>query len=191
MSTEPDSIKHPPKPYVCQLTEQEIEDNAQRLLREFRQGNDSKSKTTFVSCWYESQHESDAMWRLYSEQSGYAVAIQTSVGLLKKHTDEQIAIGRIKYIDYCTEFPHIGFPHFYKRRSFEHEREVRAVIIDRSADESLAGKHVDVNLRSLIRTVKVSPLAPPWFLEVVQDVTRKYDLNVDVSISTLTKRAFR
>jgi hypothetical protein len=184
-------MQHPPEGYVFNLSDQEIDREAERLLREFREGNVRKSRTTFVNCWYESEHESDAMWRLYSEQSRYAVAIQSSVGYLRKYTEEQISVGRIRYIDYCKAFPDIGFPHFFKRKGFEHEREVRAVIIDIKSEPELIGKSVGVNLQSLVLGVKVSPLCPSWFLEIVEDATRKYELNVNISVSSLTKKSFR
>jgi hypothetical protein len=185
------ATRNPPEGYVCNLSDQEIEQEAERLLRDFREGNRRKSRMTFVNCWYESEHESDAMWRLYSDQSKYAVAIQSTVGLLRKYTEVQITVGRVRYIDYCKEFPDISFPHFFKRKGFEHEREVRAVIIDPHADQDIVGKAVDITPQALILGVKVSPLCPPWFLEIVQDVTRPYELNVDTAVSSLTKRSFR
>jgi hypothetical protein len=185
------SMRNPPEGHVCPLSEQEIEQEAERILTEFRAGNARKSRITFVNCWYESEHESDAMWRLYAEQSRFAVAIQSTVGLLRKYTEEQITVGRIRYIDYCKAFPDISFPHFFKRKAFEHEREVRAVMIDMHSDVKVAGKAVGINPQLLILGVKISPLCPLWFLEVVQDVTRKYELNVNIESSSLTKKPFR
>jgi hypothetical protein len=185
------ATQNPPEGFMCNLSDQEVEQEAERLLRDFRQGNLRKSRITFVNCWYESEHESDAMWRLYSEQSKYAVAIQSTVGLVRKHTEQQITVGRVRYIDYCKAFPDISFPHFFKRKAFEHEREVRAVIIDQHADPKVVGKTVGITPQSLILGVKVSPLCPSWFLEIVQDVTRKYELNADIAVSSLIKKSFR
>jgi hypothetical protein len=185
------AMRNPPAGHMRVLSDHEIDQEAKRLLLEFREGNARKSRATFVNCWYESEHESDAMWRLYSEQSKYAVAVQSTVGLLRKYTEEQITVGRVLYIDYCKAFPDIGFPHFFKRKAFEHEREIRAVIIDMNAGPETVGKGVGINLQSLILGVKVSPLCPPWFLEIVQDVTRNYALNVDIAISSLTKKPFQ
>ena len=186
-----ESIRKPPPGYAGTLSGEEIEENAQRLLREFRSGNVRKSMTTFVNCWYESEYESDAMWRLYSEQSRYAVAIQTTAGLLRKHSEERIVVGRVRYIDYRKTFPDISFPHFFKRNAFEHEREVRAAIIDLQSPPEILGKPVGVTLQPMIRAVRVSPRSPSWFLDLVQDVTRKYDLEVAVSVSLLESRPFR
>lgn len=185
------SLRNPPEQYTCTLSDQQVEEHAKRLLSEFRAGNVYKAKTTFVNCWYESQHESDAMWRLYSEQSRYAVAIRSTVGLLRAATEQRIVVGRVKYIDYCESFPDISFPHFFKRKSFEHEREVRGVIIDIRAHQANIGKVVGCNLQALITDVKVSPLCPPWFVDVVEDVTRKYDFAFEVSLSSLVKKPFR
>lgn len=186
-----DGIRNPPPGYVFSMSDQDVELAATRLLNDFRNGNVRKAQTTFVNCWYESDEESDAMWRLYSEQSKYAVAIQTTVGRLRKCTDKQITVGRIRYIDYCKSYPDISFPHFFKRRSFEHEREVRAVILDMKAEPQVLGKPLGVDLQSLIVGVKVSPLSPSWFLDVVEDATRKYELSTSITVSSLVKKSFR
>jgi hypothetical protein len=184
-----DSVTNPPPGYSCTLSDAEIEASAQRLLKEFRTGNTNKSQATFVNCWYEAEHESDAMWRLYSQQSQYAIAVRTTVGRLRKCAGEHTTIGRMRYIDYSKQFPDIGYPHFFKRKSFEHEREVRSVIIEMESD--CVGKNVPVDLQSLIQEIKISPLSPPWFMTVVQDIKEKYGLNVSVTHSSLTKKAFR
>jgi hypothetical protein len=89
-----------------------------------------------VSCWHESTYESVAMWRLYTT-GAEGVAINTTVGRLKQAlgTDTpEVIIGRVQYIDHAADddglaptFNVLG-PLFCKRQSFQHEREVRAVI---------------------------------------------------------------
>lgn len=185
-----DAVRNPPG-YSCDKTAEQIEAESQRLLSEFRSGNEKKARSVFVSCWFESECESDAMWRLFSQQSQYAVAVQTTVGRLRNSLDREATIGRVRYIDYDKEYPDIGFPHFFKRRAFEHEREVRAVILDMGTPVESEGKVVDVALDRLITAVRVSPLSPSWFRSVVQNVTATYDLDAEILVSSLSQKAFR
>lgn len=51
------------------------ERNANRLLR----------MNSYINCWYEGEHESMAMWRLYaSGKEAKGVAVKTTVGQLKR-----------------------------------------------------------------------------------------------------------
>ena len=185
------AILNPPPGHKCNLSAAEVEGEADRLLRDFRSGNLVKPKSTYVSCWCEGDHESDAMWRLYSGDSATAVAIGTSAGRLSKSTETQINIGRVKYIDYGRQYPDISYPHFFKRKAFEHEREVRAVIIsDPKPLTTVPGMLVGVDLNTLITSVRISPLANAWFREIVEDVTSRYDLSFSVSSSSLSEEPF-
>jgi hypothetical protein len=108
-----------------------------------------------------------------------------------------VRIGEVKYIDYENEgFPEVnGFDFIiHKRKSFEHERELRAVFweTDGTADAEPykakiepEGLWIDVDLNSLIETVRISPEAKPWLARVIQEATAKYDLNVPVLQSAL------
>ena len=89
----------------------------------------------FVNCWHANEHESAAMWSLYLSQAE-GVAVQSTVGRLKAcfdATDKTILIGNIEYIDYAeTGVPNNVFCRaILKRKSFEHEREIRAVYHDK------------------------------------------------------------
>ena len=70
------------------------------LVRESR-------RFTLVSCWHWSDHESAAMWRLYSRE-GDGVAVKTTFGSFAQcfKTDEDVLIGRVNYIDYDSTFIH-------------------------------------------------------------------------------------
>lgn len=84
---------------------------------------------TFINCWHMNEVESAAMWQLYSK-SHEAVAIQSTYEDLHRLVPEQTYIGIVKYIDYKTQWMPEGnafYPYVHKRKSFEHERELRAV----------------------------------------------------------------
>ena len=153
---------------------------------------------TLISCWHESASESEAMWRLYSrEQDG--VAIKTTLASLKGSlmcTDD-VYIGRVAYADYNTEFireDNLFAPYLYKRESFRHEREVRALIakwppgdkpIVFQGDICGVGMNLDVDLDQLVQEVVVDARADDWVLDLVQSIVAKYELDAPVTRSAL------
>lgn len=87
---------------------------------------------TFVNCWHMNEHESDAMWRIYARTTD-AVAIQSTYAKLFQVLPSQAFLGVVKYIDYDSEWMPEGnlfYSFAHKRKSFEHERELRALIQD-------------------------------------------------------------
>lgn len=139
-----------------------------------------------VNCWYRSQHESDAMWRIYA-QAGPGVAIKTTVRRLSQSLccDESVFIGAVRYDD------HRGPVHqnellklLSKRKAFSHERELRAISIIqlRSPTNPFEivrpewwmrgenGTELCVDIDRLIMEILVSPSAPEWYRDVVSHV---------------------
>ena len=143
---------------------------------------------SFVSCWHMNECESAAMWK-YSR--------------LREALAEDVHIGTINYISYDRDKIPAGntfWPLMHKRRSFEHEQELRAVWSAlhmvgeagpavasgyeyRSAPEESVWK--DVDLRVLVENIFVSPAAKPWFSELLKKVLRRYHLDVPVRQSDL------
>ena len=83
-----------------------------------------------INCWHMNEHESTAMWSLYSA-SKEAVCVQSTYRRLRIALPPQVLIGEVTYIDYETQ----GFPAsngfnfiMHKRLSFAHERELRAIL---------------------------------------------------------------
>ena len=59
---------------------------------------------TLISCWHESSHESEAMWKVYSSaNSGIAIKTNFDSFVASFITDEQMHLGKVKYIDYDSE----------------------------------------------------------------------------------------
>ena len=155
---------------------------------------------TFISCWHMNETESAGMWSLYG-QDEKAVALQSTYKLLRASLDEEVLIGKVCYIDYATDvIPEYNtfFAFTHKRKSFEHERELRAVIGDLPLKESpyegppidydrpvVAGVWKDLDLKDLLETVYVSPDAPGWFAELVKRVMDRYGLDVQLTQSSL------
>ncbi|WP_225691953.1 DUF2971 domain-containing protein [Thalassolituus sp. ST750PaO-4] len=151
---------------------------------------------TYINCWHANKHESAAMWDLYAK-TNEAVAIETNYSKLKDALPENVYIGLVNYIDYDSEWLPEGnsfYPFMHKRKSFEHEKEVRAVIqelpntengIAVGKENQLFGLDVKVNLNTLIKTVHISPTAPKWFADLVSNVASRYGLSAPVNQSLL------
>ncbi|PHM22852.1 hypothetical protein [Xenorhabdus budapestensis] len=184
------AIMNPPEGYVCELSKEEIEKDAQRLLKEMEIGGKTHKESTFVNCWHESEHESEAMWRLYSSFLPNAVAIRTSYkGLYESlGRDPSINIGRVKYIDFNQNYAGPNNAFWRKRKSFEHEKEVRALLTDMKCKGQ--GKLLPCNLDLLIEDVFVSPCAPEWFIHLLNDINEKFSIKIKLRRSELIEEPF-
>ena len=154
------------------------------------------------------------MWNRYANQNS-GIAIRTNPDDLKKCfiTNEQIHIGQVQYVDYDIDtIPEDNglVPYLYKRKSFESEREVRAIVqkppsginitdlrnsIQGISIEEITkweeiygmGINYEVNLELLIQEVVVAHLVPDWFLQLVESVSKRYGLKIPINRSHLAE----
>jgi hypothetical protein len=151
-------------------------------------------RSVFVNCWHRNDHESAAMWRIYLK-SDEGVAIQTTLARLSDAfagAEEPIHVGAVRYLDYdrdgLAERSELD-PFLVKRKSFEYEQEIRALV--RTPEEAAEeGRYVPADLAALLERVVISPTAEPWLGALVDSVTRKYGLAVDVTESELARPPF-
>ena len=138
-----------------------------------------------INCWHINEFESAGMWKLYS-QTNESICIQTTFGHLEKALPNEIKFGKVKYINYDKDWiPESDnyYPFIYKRLSFQHERELRAVFdsseknSDKDFEKTENGYWVNLSLKTLIQKIYVSPEADDWFVELVEKVKNKYNLN--------------
>ena len=159
-------------------------------------------KLTVINSWHLNEFESDAMWKLYSGE-GQGIAIQSTVGhlknSLKKYKRDKIYMYKVKYVDYDDYWmaEHNLAIFFYKRKSFQHENEFRAVIQKVSLIDPVncipldkmpfkdGGLYVPVDLEKLIEKVYLSPTCPDWQRELIQSTLNKYGINKKVWHSRL------
>lgn len=151
---------------------------------------------TYVSCWHVNEFESAAMWRLYAS-THEAVAIRSTYALLRDALPTEAVIGLVKYIDFASEWvPETNaiWPFFFKRRSFEHEREVRIVLQDSLQGTAIpfhpnedGGKLIPLRLESVVREIVVAPTSPTWFRNIVSNVTARYGYAFSVSQSKMAE----
>ena len=154
---------------------------------------------TYISCWHMNDYESAAMWKLYSN-SNEAIAIQSTYKKLCDILPKDVLVGRVEYIDYENDWlpeGNVFYPFFHKRKSFEHEKELRAITQDYpvvdgeikwSNNNTIFGKLVNVPLEELIKRVYVAPTANNWFYELVMDVTEKYGFKFGIIKSCLDEK---
>lgn len=170
-----------------------------------------------VNSWHMNDYESAAMWRMYV-RGNEGIAITSTFDKLSKsfHKSERPQfIGIVRYIDYDRETIHelrgntMNFI-TYKRRSFEFERELRAVVsslalLDAHQRTLLnvteqhieqesqyndviteSGIYIPIDVDMLIDEIYVSPTAQAWFVELVQSITELHSLAKPIHKSSLS-----
>ena len=177
-------------------------------LEKFSKAREQLRKQIFINCWHMNSRESAAMWKLYA-RSNEAVAIQSTYQLLHSCLPENTYVGEVQYIDYEMDYlaeDHVFRAYMNKRMSFEHERELRAMIYIPSDDPNDylrssitvkdvearvgepvgdVGRAVAVNLNKLIQSVYVAPTSPAWFNDLVLKIMSKYKLKKPLINSAL------
>ena len=170
----------------------------------------------FINCWHLGEDESDAMWKLYSG-ADEGVCIQSTFGNLIASltgTEERVYIGKVKYLDYkkdAIDESNVFAPFISKRRSFQHERELRAVV-RRMGDTDHAyfnsdgspatkenwhytefvnkypdrhGLNIAVDVSKLVHAIYISPTSPVWFANLVHTMTEKLGYSFEITQSAL------
>ena len=138
-----------------------------------------------------SEYETELLWTRYSFMDG-GVAIQSTFERLKSclNIPNAVYIGKIKYKDWDTERTTIDSnmmnPIVTKRKNYQDERELRAVIVTtyNRRKQKHSGMNVPVNLIKLVESIYLSPKSANWVLKLIKNILRKYDLSVKKSAFT-------
>jgi len=165
--------------------------------------NEIQRELVYINCWHMNQVESAAMWQLYA-RTEEAVAIQSTFSKLEESVGDVSTVCLVRYIDY--ERDPIGGAHvlpryIHKRKSFAHEKEVRAIIcdqidvdrlLDRAADKDVPlnqapGKQIEIDLNDVLEKIFVAPDSPPWFFDLVKKIAVKYGIDLELQQSNLDK----
>ena len=166
----------------------------------------------FATCWHASEYESDALWKLYAP-GGAGIAIVSTMACIEQYVDltpHHGILGQVEYVDFdghdMLRNPSgtVIRPGHLKRKSFEHEREVRGLImtdyifdgetfimddafLQRQRFQQPRGISAKVELKQLIKSVVVSPTAKSYVEELVQIVTKRHGLDHLVQRSNMLK----
>ena len=132
-----------------------------------------------VNCWHLSEDESVAMWDQYG-RSNIAVAIRSTVQRLIDAlvpAPQAVFLGAVSYIDYDRvpiAVDNALYPLLHKRRSYSHERELRAITTfpehegAYDLENNPLGILVPVDLLRLVEAIYIAPLAPAWTAETIR-----------------------
>jgi hypothetical protein len=157
-----------------------------------------------ITCWHIEDHESDAMWQLYSGE-GKGIAITTSTERLSaafkpfrlrpSYGEENIASGCVRYVDLLAERLQLNGSErfFYKHNAFSWEREFRQMISLRMAEEFGAdvpndGIYVECDLSSLVDEIYLGPSLDEETQESVRKACEAKGLADKVKLSCLLGR---
>ncbi|OLS19163.1 MAG: hypothetical protein HeimC2_42480 [Candidatus Heimdallarchaeota archaeon LC_2] len=164
----------------------------------------SVRKSMYISCWHLSEYESMAMWDIYTK-SNNGIAIQSDYSSLKEclHNNHYtFQIGMVNYINYETDgirADNLFNPFLCKRRSYEHEKELRAISWWESSDKGgkalVIGKSnpIGISIKTsptkLIKKVYINPNSPNWILDTITKIVKRYNYNIPVIKSQLDSQA--
>lgn len=165
------------------------------------------TRSNFVNCWHMNEYEPYSMWKSYTT-TNEAISIQTS---LRKFIDsfsetgEDVRIGMVNYLDYRID--HNGGNNLYKklltkRKNFEHESELRAIVTYRPSNNILPdpdnpqrnivnwdafsnGLNIKAKLDTLIEKIIIAPKAASYFKNAVKSVCEKYNIQKPIENSEI------
>ena len=146
-------------------------DTATNLVLEFRQALQENREFSYASCWHANEQESAGMWDLYQAD----VAIKTSYKKLADALPRKVILGKVVYGNPTSNPGRIVDPlqpFCRKRSSFEHESEVRGLILNGDRKPEFENR-VDIDLK-IFDEVIVSPHKQSWAEEVVKSIVEKY-----------------
>jgi hypothetical protein len=150
-------------------------------------------KGTYISCWTLGKKDNMALWQLFGGSEN-SVAITTTAGRLSRMClgwDENSVIEKVNYINHFKDPDIVVGRHIdplrFKHEAFVFEREVRLMLPMQTSwrynPDGLRRPIRDIN--DLVTGVVVAPDAGAWFLELVQDLSNRYELEAPVTMSQL------
>ncbi|MCY4285412.1 MAG: DUF2971 domain-containing protein [Thiotrichales bacterium] len=172
-----------------------LPENLQKLIEDrfsiHQIDNRQITRMIYANCWHSGEFESEAMWRIYARKHD-GIAIRTPFQNFRKALigKEIVYVSKIQYINYRADTIPSGnaiFPFIYKRISFQHEQEVRALILQAVDEGELIPEGIcyKIDLKQLIEEIVVAPFAEPWFFELVESLANRYGLGDRIRKSEL------
>lgn len=169
-----------------------MKDGMDRFSEETKNSFKTICKGITVNCWHANECESEAMWKLYSD-NGKGIAVKTSVSSVVRsiqHFQQNVVVqmGAVKYFDFhdnqidpkdCVTDGHLS--PLLKRSSFSHENEVRLftvpqINIDNFDTFKSKPEFIKALALELIEEVYISPFAGEPFISSVKAICNKYSI---------------
>lgn len=188
-------------------------------LRRLRLQYQVFKRLNFFNCWHMNDGKSDAMWKIYLNGTE-GLAIRSTVERLIacfQNAQDTVHLGEVKYVDHATLAATTGTlfgssDYMFKRRAFQHEREVRAGTYKSDVRTEFfdargvlkvppvgttpaqvllmperKGVYVDVDVTVLVERIIISPFAPNWFSELVDLLCRRLDYAFEIVSSEMNR----
>jgi hypothetical protein len=173
-----------------------------RRLEAFNKLYSSWKDSILVNCWHMNDYESDAMWKIYSLR-GQGIAIQSTFGKLCDSFitfNKVVNIIPVEYVNYeavnksiITNIFWIGS---HKREVFNHEKEIRAIILNKKLVNNASipikvkngGRYILISVNTLIESVYIAPSSPEWYKKLIEKIIRKYKINAPIINSEIDKK---
>lgn len=177
------------------------ENNGSKLAARYKLSPSDYKYYYFANCWTKQTEENFLLWKQY-ESSNMCIAIRSTIQKLCDSfasSKYNIFVGNVRYFEdpdiKKSELLKHSTLLFRKRGYYADEKEVRAVFFDSLfGDISLnSNRHivdapkyfgigVEINLKTLLEKIVVSPGSKPSFIDDLNDITRKY-CGSDFSVS--------
>jgi len=155
----------------------------------------------FINCWHCSVDDNMAMWKIYGSPI-HGVAITTTVKKLEDAlTHHKFAhqsdtyIFNVKYVNHWHD-PAIDIKPYsrifsYKLKAYSYENEVRTVIDSfhqtyQTEPLDSDGISIPIDFEKLVRSIVIAPDAPEWFIKLIGDISKTYNISTPVRRSKLS-----
>lgn len=143
---------------------------------------ESNKKNAYVSCWHINETINYKMWDIYGGGSVESVAILTT----KKVFDNEVKKSRFPVLNEPVQYfeePYFNqyaywFPTFFKRKSFEHENELRSIIF--IYEMGLNYMRIKVDLEKFIKKNYVHPDASKEYFHKIRLLVKENKLRIPV-----------
>lgn len=172
----------------------------QTLRDKYRKLSEKFRVSTHITCFHNNDYESAAMWKLYC-QGKDGIAIKTTannlIGSIDESPDEKLHLGKVAYSDFSKEDIDFVIPYslaLNKRKSFEHEKEIRLFKYNeffyKNKYEDLRKTNIgfnveNINIETFISEILISPYAESYIQQVIEDILKKCNYKIKVTKSTL------
>lgn len=150
----------------------------------------------FLNCWHMNDYESVAMWNQYSLADG-GIAVRSTVGRFKDALDTceeyDVHLSSVDYVDFREDVIREAFiprRFLYKRKSYEHEKELRAFVHfqDVIEVERSVAREKGLNIRDPDKEVQHYPRMEPYASMLGEELPP--GLYVSVDLDSLIDKIF-